>query len=1097
MPLRRQSNAFFVRRVGLLGLAVAGGLLACLALLLVAARPAWAAPTATDHLYPGSAPCDTTLQACIDGAVPGDSITLQAGTYITSFTLSQAISLTGVASSAVTIQALPGQRVMTVTGAFLNPTVVISGLTFSGGDVSGALTYPANCGGGVQLAFNNEPLLINIIISGSTATLGGGLCADSGARVNLRDSQILSNTALGSSAGGIRVAGHANISGSLFQGNHCLGSTCSGGAMYAITTLALTNTQFIDNRARNDGGAVRVGGTAVIQGGLFQLNQCVVLAGCEGGALHAETSLTVTGTQFISNSAHARGGAVRSLGNALFVGAVFQGNDCLQSTAFFCIGGGLNSGLSVTLSDTQFVANTAMSRAGAVYADSAAIVLGGVLLNNQCSELHCLGGGMLVAGTLTATNAQFINNVASGAYGGLWAVGPATLSGGVFQGNTCTQDGCQAGGMFATSAVVMTSTQFLTNSALGSGGGLVASDGLTLTAGLFQNNSCHYENCQGGALMTIGSAAISDTVFVTNTARQHGGALRAHGALVLNGGQFQGNRCLLDDCSGGAVYSGGTLALTGTQFTNNTALFGGGGVHAENAARLTNGVFHSNQCTGASCRGGGLSVAHNRPVTLTAMLFLSNTALGQGGGVNAQDTAMVAGGLFQANTCTADDCTGGGLFAGDTLSVTGTQFIANAARLHGGAVHADQSAVLANSLLQANTCAQITCTGGGLRSNGAFTLINTQVVSNTSHASGGGVHGFNAGMVTGGLVQANACTQDNCFGGGLYVVTSLSLSGTQVIGNAARLDGGGVYAGGDAVLNGGQFQANACAQENCQGGGLYALNNLSLTGTAFYTNTARFSGGGAYANVGGLAVLNGGLFQGNQCTQTGCRGGGLNVNGGLALTGTQFIGNRAVFDGGGLRTAGPATLANGLFRANTAYQGGGFYHAGGTGHVINTLFADNTAAESGTAVYVNGASGLFALVHDTIGMAASNNLTSAVQVAAGSVGITNTVFVYHDYGIRRSGGTVYQDYNFFAQVGIPADGGVTGGAHSLTGNPAFIDPVDGDFRLAPGSLAVDTGTDAGIYVDFEGQARPFGTGFDMGYHEAVVFRLYLPAVLRP
>ena len=47
---------------------------------------------------------------------------------------------------------------------------------------------------------------------------------------------------------------------------------------------------------------------------------------------------------------------------------------------------------------------------------------------------------------------------------------------------------------------------------------------------------------------------------------------------------------------------------------------------------------------------------------------------------------------------------------------------------------------------------------------------------------------------------------------------------------------------------------------------------MSLSGTQFISNSARFSAGGVYANAGALAVLNGGLFQGNLCTQTGCRG---------------------------------------------------------------------------------------------------------------------------------------------------------------------------------------------------------------------------------
>ena len=40
--------------------------------------------------YPGAAPCNTTLQACINGSADGDVINIQAGLYITGVTLNKA-----------------------------------------------------------------------------------------------------------------------------------------------------------------------------------------------------------------------------------------------------------------------------------------------------------------------------------------------------------------------------------------------------------------------------------------------------------------------------------------------------------------------------------------------------------------------------------------------------------------------------------------------------------------------------------------------------------------------------------------------------------------------------------------------------------------------------------------------------------------------------------------------------------------------------------------------------------------------------------------------------------------------------------------------
>jgi hypothetical protein len=51
----------------------------------------------------------------------------------------------------------------------------------------------------------------------------------------------------------------------------------------------------------------------------------------------------------------------------------------------------------------------------------------------------------------------------------------------------------------------------------------------------------------------------------------------------------------------------------------------------------------------------------------------------------------------------------------------------------------------------------------------------------------------------------------------------------------------------------------------------------------------------------------------------------------------------------------------------------------------------------------------------------------------------------------------------------------------LSGSPLFADPNAGDFSLLTGSPAIDAGTAAQApNVDFLGNARPVGAGFDIG-----------------
>ena len=56
------------------------------------------------------------------------------------------------------------------------------------------------------------------------------------------------------------------------------------------------------------------------------------------------------------------------------------------------------------------------------------------------------------------------------------------------------------------------------------------------------------------------------------------------------------------------------------------------------------------------------------------------------------------------------------------------------------------------------------------------------------------------------------------------------------------------------------------------------------------------------------------------------------------------------------------------------------------------------------------------------------------------------------------------------------------------GDPRFTDPGNGDFRLAADSPLVDGGVDRSTFIDprdYEGNLRPFGTGWDIGAFELV------------
>ena len=86
----------------------------------------------------------------------------------------------------------------------------------------------------------------------------------------------------------------------------------------------LTGTQFISNTASaNGGGAAAYGAAVTLNGGLFQNNAST---GGMSGGLYAASTLALTGTQFISNTASANGGGAAAFGAATLNGGLFQNN---------------------------------------------------------------------------------------------------------------------------------------------------------------------------------------------------------------------------------------------------------------------------------------------------------------------------------------------------------------------------------------------------------------------------------------------------------------------------------------------------------------------------------------------------------------------------------------------------------------------------------------------------------------------------------------------------------------------------------------------------------------------------------------------------
>jgi parallel beta-helix repeat protein len=141
--------------------------------------------------------------------------------------------------------------------------------------------------------------------------------------------------------------------------------------------------------------------------------------------------------------------------------------------------------------------------------------------------------------------------------------------------------------------------------------------------------------------------------------------------------------------------------------------------------------------------------------------------------------------------------------------------------------------------------------------------------------------------------------------------------------------------------------------------------------------------------------------------------------------------------------------------------------------IVNNLIVGNT----GGAIFSN--SSRPELIHNTIADNLKNGQTQGIQAMSNSrVSITDTIFYQSRIDILDPDfSRVTVSYSFLdSGYGIPWPG-----KGNIAGNPLFIG--DGNYHLQPGSPCQDSGRNAGISIDLDGNKRPKIFGFDMGAYE--------------
>ena len=289
------------------------------------------------------------------------------------------------------------------------------------------------------------------------------------------------------------------------------------------------------------------------------------------------------------------------------------------------------------------------------------------------------------------------------------------------------------------------------------------------------------------------------------------------------------------------------------------------------------------------------------------------------------------------------------------------------------------------------------------------------------------------------------------------------------------------------------------------GAGVYVLRGAPVI------TLNRITGNTAVPNRLGASTLGGGIaLQDSQALVTGNLivsnsadyGAGLEIRGGAPrITQNQITGNTAVWNGGGLEAYSTSASASLLISGNSVLNNTALYGAGmelfttGPAIVTNNLITGNTAsAVAGYNSYGGGVEVFYAspqLFNNTLAGNKADFGGAMVVTDAGTetLRVSNNIFYDNATGDVTSAAldlsslsAVALNNIFFLNSRADCGGPIPqpcSDPSNLFQDPRLVDPRRSDYRLQPGSPAIDSGTAAGAPADdYRGQRRPLDGNHD-------------------
>jgi len=632
---------------------------------------------------------------------------------------------------------------------------------------------------------------------------------------------------------------------------------------------------------------------------------------------------------------------------------------------------------------------------------------GNVTVNNGIFSLNSATGGLLVQsnGTITLTNVTASNNTGYGANlinSGAASAKNVTITNGTFNSNTAGG----TGGLIVTSngAIALTNVTASSNTNYGANlnnSGAPTVQKVTVTGGTFNTNGAG-----GLQVMSLGNITLSTVAANGNTGQgasvdNRVGGLGT-GSTVITNGQFNTNAAT----GGLLVLSNGTITLNSIKANGNT---GGYGASIDNSAAASaknvtlSGVneFNDNRSNGLVVTSKGAISASDITANANGIL---NTS-GSGAVLDNTSGANPGPGVTLTGTNIFTDNYTNGLTVNSNGPVKLNSVIANA----NGTTFGYGLWIVNNT---ASTAQPVTLTGtsqfkynhsSGLLvfSQGAITLNNITANNNTS---GSGVHLENDNSFTAGVTLTGVNNFTYNWLHGLYVQSLGAISVSNV---TADNNGQSGTVGYGASLD----NSSALAFQKVTVSGVNSFNNNRWTGLLISSKGA--------VSISSVTANNAQTGYGVYLSNI--AGGNTNSKQPVSLGGTNMINNNHGY-GLYIESYGAVTLNNVTASEN------GLVATNGYG-----VFVSNQSADTPMAVTINGINTfngnyMHGLLVNSKGAIKASNLTAEQNGLLGSFGsgveLNNTFGGAAGTSLTLTGANFFND-NYNSGLGASSSGAIS------------------------------------------------------------------------